>query len=337
MVAPQSTDPPKRHHYLPQTYQRAWCDSAGHVAVRRRGTSRVFEANPLNVGAESHLYGKGAHALWRERNFGLLEEEWPALRTELMSTGHVNGRERQMVATFIALQVARTREHLLQTTVAAELADFAHERPVTKESARRFIQQHLRHDPEDIEVDAAWSLTNYEISQGIPTVDQAFSISMDIAVRQMAPMFENLHWRIERSEEPVLWTSDRAVMPWRPPSERDTYEGVGYGDADEIRMPLGPTAMLIAERAYSASPKKVPATRFHDYNRDIARQCYEFIICTPGRRARLEHTPLADRRAAIRFHMGPSVEITPDGTEVSGNDVIHTWVPIRDNGASPAS
>ena len=106
--------------------------------------SRVLDANQLNVGAESHLYGKGAHALWRERSFGLLEEEWPALRTEPTSTGHVNGRERQMVATFMARQVARNREHLLRTTVAAEPADFAHERPVTKESVRRFIQQQLR-------------------------------------------------------------------------------------------------------------------------------------------------------------------------------------------------
>jgi hypothetical protein len=237
-----------------------------------------------------------------------------------------------MVAAFMALQVARTREHLTRTTLSAQLAAYTDERPIPRKAVRAFLLKRLRHDADDTEVEAAWSLTNYELSLGQPTVDEAFSISMDIAVRQMAPLFENLHWRVETLDQPVLWTSDRPVMPWRPPTERDAFEGVGYGESDEVRMPLSPTAMLIAERSYSASPKRVSVSRFHDYNRDIARQCYEFIVCMPGRSSRLRNLPLADRRPAVRFDTGPGFRIAPDGTETPMNDVLHTWVPLRDAG-----
>lgn len=330
-MAANNPNEPRSHHYLPQSYQRAWCSSSGTVAVRRRGSHRIFETGTVAVGAELHLYGKGMDALWRERNFGLLESQWPTLRTELIGTGHVHGRNKSMVATFMALQVARTREHLARTTVSAQLADFTDERPISKGKVKDFFALRLRHDADDIEVEAAWTLVNYELTLGQPTVDEAFSISMDIAVQKLAPLFENLNWRVETVDQPVLWTSDRPVMPWRPPTERDAFEGVGYQDSSEIRMPLSPTAMLIAERVYSGSPKRVPLSRFHEYNRDIARQCYEFIVCTPGRTTRLRDLPLADRRPAVRFHIGPGFEVAPDGTETQTNDVLHTWVPLRDS------
>jgi hypothetical protein len=323
---------PQNHHYLPQTYQRAWCSSSGEVTIRRRGSRRTFDTGTVAVGAERHLYGTGVEALWRERQFGLLESRWTALRTELVTTGHVHGQNRAMVATFMALQVARTREHLTRTTLSAQIAAYTDERPIPRNAVRAFLLKRLRHDADDTEVEAAWSLANYELSLGQPTVDKAFSISMDIAVRQMAPLFENLHWRVETLDQPVLWTSDRPVMPWRPPTERDAFEGVGYGECDEIRMPLSPAAMLIAELSYSGSPKRVSVSRFHDYNRDIARQCYEFIVCTPGRSSRLRDLPLADRRPAVRFNIGPGFRIAPDGTQTPMNDVLHTWVPLRDGG-----
>lgn len=331
MAAP-TTSEPKCHHYLPQTYVAAWRGAADAVTVRRRDSSRTFDTGTAVVGVERHLYGKGAAAVWREKNFGLLESQWPALRTELVTTGHAHGQNKTKIATFMALQVARTREHLLRTTVSAELAAFTDERPISQAKVKDFFRVHLRQEAGDAEVEAAWSLVNYELSLGIPSIDEAFSISMDVAIRHMAPLFENLHWRVEQTRDPVLWTSDRPVMPWRPPSERDAFEGVGYQDADEIRMPLSPTAVLIAQRRYATGLRQVTSSRFHDYNGDIARQCYEFVVCTPGRKSRLEKLELADRRPAVRFHVGPGFEVGPDGTETRTNDVLHSWVPLRDDG-----
>jgi hypothetical protein len=124
MADPERLPPPKRHHYLPQSYQWAWCDAKGQVAVRRRTSAQIFLTTPENVGVETHLYGKGAQAVWRERNFWLLGDKWPALRTELTGAGNLTGRDREATAMFIALQIARTREHLASTTFVPELANF---------------------------------------------------------------------------------------------------------------------------------------------------------------------------------------------------------------------
>ena len=83
---------------------------------------------------------------------------------------------------------------------------------------------------------------------------------------------------------------------------------MGYENCDEIRMPLSPVAMLILERRVSRSPVKVEARRFYAYNIDIALQCYEFAVCSPGRRARLDMAPMALNRPAVRFDTAPGSE-----------------------------
>jgi len=113
-----------------------------------------------------------------------------------------------------------------------------------------------------------------------------------------------LHWRVETVDAPILWTCDRPLMPWRPPSAKDRYEGLRYANADEIRMPLSPVAMLILRRQASVSPVQVDKRRFHDYNADIALQCYEFVVCLPGRRGRLDNANIVRNRPAVRFHIG---------------------------------
>lgn len=131
MRPPVTTSALKNHHYLPQTYQRAWCSALGTVGgpATRQGRP-TFDTGTVAVGAEAHLYGDGIEALWRERNFGLLESQWPALRQELIATGHLREKNRSMVAMFMALQIARTREHLARTTLSAQLAAFTDERPI---------------------------------------------------------------------------------------------------------------------------------------------------------------------------------------------------------------
>jgi hypothetical protein len=284
---------------------------------------------PVNVGVETRLYGSGIEGLWREKNFQLFEDEWPRLRAGLIQRGHLHGHDRQLACMFMALQIARTREHIAQTAFASELAEFTEERPPGRDVVRRFIIERHGHTPEDPEVEAAWTLATVEMQESVASFEMAFSVSMKNATTRMAPLLDGLHWRVETVDAPVLWTSDRPVMPWRPPSPRDRFEGVGYGTADEVRMPLSPVAMLILERRASRSPVRVETRRFHDYNTDIALQCYEFVVCLPGRRARLDKVPLARNRPAVRFHIGPGVEVARDGTQSAMDDVIQKWMPLR--------
>jgi hypothetical protein len=120
-------------------------------------------------------------------------------------------------------------------------------------------------------------------------------------------------------------------MPWRPVSPRDSIEGVGYATADEVRMPLSPTAMLVMQRRHSvvSSPRRVALRRFHEYNEDIPRQCYEFVVCTPGRRARLDAVEMSPNRPAVRFNTEPGFRTEADGSETPMGDVVHKWTPMR--------
>ena len=58
-------------------------------------------------------------------------------------------------------------------------------------------------------------------------------------------------------------------------------------------------------------------------------QCYEFLVCVPGRRGRLDNENIIRNRPAVRFHIGPGVEATPDGTQLPMDDVIQKWIPLR--------
>ena len=203
---------------------------------------------------------------------------------------------------FMALQFARTREHISKSMFVPELAEFTADRPPSRDVVCKFIQERYHHTPDDAEVEAAWDFATLQMMhESVPSFDQAFSLSMQIATTTMAPLFDGLHWRVEITDAPVLWTSDRPVMPWRPPSPRDEFEGLGYANSDEIRMPLGSTAMLILRRHVSQSPARVTPHRFHEYNTDIARQCYEFVVCNPSRRARLDRTTYGPEPASRTF------------------------------------
>ena len=174
-------DSPKRHHFVPETYLRAWCDGDGRVAVRRRDQDKTFLTNPVNVGVETRLYGDGIEGLWREKNFKLVEDEWPRLRNDLVQRGNLHGNDRDLASTFMALQIARTRERIAHTAFTSELLEFTDERPLSHDAVRRFITERHGHTPEDSEVEAAWTLATYEMQESVSSFEKAFSVAMENA------------------------------------------------------------------------------------------------------------------------------------------------------------
>jgi hypothetical protein len=156
------------------------------------------------------------------------------------------------------------------------------------------------------------------------------AILLGAAVREIAPRLGRFHWTVEHCHRPMLFTSDRPMMCWRPRSVRDEYEGVGVETAEEIRMPLTPQDLLVIRRiGVDGAIERVQPRRFERVNAAVASQCHEFVVATPDRARSLELLPLAAHLPVLRFDVGPGVRVLPDGREEPMGDIVHTWVPTH--------
>ena len=242
-----------RSHFVPRVYLRAWADEAGRLAVRRRSETVAALRHVGIIGVDRGLYGTGPSAEARERMFGQIESAWLATRPALIDAGGLLPRgERDAAAVFIAMQMARTREKLIQIEFVSDFARFDAQRPVERESVRRYLRErHLRADPSDQEVEGAWTVLRALLNGGgaPPSKDEIMGNLMNAAVREVAPRLGAMRWTLERCRKPSLLTSDRPAMCWRPPSFRDAFEGIGIENAVEVRVPVAPRHLLVLRHA----------------------------------------------------------------------------------------
>jgi hypothetical protein len=321
----------KRPHYVPECYLKPWADGDRQIAVRRRGSADVFTPNTTNVAVDAGIYGRGEAGQMRERIFGLLEESWPDLRATLLGRGgYVHGDARSTIALFAAVQLVRTRERFAQVEFVNSFAEYSDVRPADRDAMRDFLAQcHLHFEPSDREVEAAWTIAYVALNQGdLPSKDDAVGMMLNIATRELGPRLERSSWVVEHCRRPMLFTSDRPVMCWRPRSARDRYEGIGIESADEIRMPLTPNDLLVIRHTGSdGGIQDVQPKRFERVNGGIASQCHEFLVGTRSCKEALRYLPLAAHRPVLRFDIGPGVQEEADGSHEPMGDIIHTWVP----------
>jgi Protein of unknown function (DUF4238) len=323
----------KRPHFVPATYLRAWADDDDQVAVRRRNNVKVYTPNVINVAVEAGVYGRGAVGQAREEIFCSLEGSWPNLREALTNqSGGVDTVVRNQVSLFAAIQLVRTRERLAQAEFLSSFAAFSARRPVAKDDIRVFLTERwLRYSPSDSEVEAAWSIAYVALRDGEPlSKDEVISMLLGIAIREIAPRLIRSRWTVEHCRKPMLFTSDRPVMYWRPRSPRDKYEGIGLENAEEIRMPLTPHDLLVFRPVgLDGGIEQVQPRRFERVNAAVASQCHEFVVAAPSRRRELQLLPIASHRPVLRFNMAPGVRVLADGREEPMGDVVHMWVPTH--------
>jgi len=324
----------KRPHYVPAGYLRAWADNET-VCCRRRDRAISFPTNVKNVAVEAGIYGTGSLGQAREDMFRQTEDDWPALRRRLTSTGDLHGNARTVVALFTAIQLIRTRESLARSNFIADAAASTEERPIPPAAIRRFLrEQHLGFEPNSAEVEAAWTMVQYATDQdNPPSRDEVLGIMLEVAVTELAPRLEKMQWTVEHCSVPMLMTSDRPVMMWRRPNSNGDppEEGIGLANADEIRLPLAPSELLvIAHQKRSTTPLRVGPKRFRAVNRHTAAQCYEFAAGTVQQKHRLDDLNLAGRSPVLRFNIAPGYQQIGQGAEPTGNDIIHTWIPYSE-------
>jgi hypothetical protein len=155
--------------------------------------------------------------------FGQFETDWPRLRQKLIDAGT------PLVSLFVGLQWSRTSESFERREFLAKIAAYSDERPLSRETVRRYLaERHLGFPPEDGEVEGAWTLANFVLGNGtVPTRDESVRMATEFAVKELAPRIFARSWTVETCRKPVLITSDRPVMLWRPKSFRDQFEASG--------------------------------------------------------------------------------------------------------------
>ena len=304
---------------------RAWANADQQVAYRRRDSSTAITPNIINVAVDSGIYGTGELAESREEFFQQLEEEWEGLRQELLTSGDLTGQRRSLLSVYTAIQLSRTLKHVDQTSFACNVAALTEERPIPKSAVRQYLAElDDGSEPDEAEVDAAWTFVVG--SPGIPTPDEVLKVAMHVAVDKSAPALEAMHWRVETFGKPALMTSDCPVTAWRRTNPGEPERGVGIGNADEVRFPLSPTALLVLTPTPVPASPQSPDRRFVEVNRETCRQCHQFVVATVQYKARLDNLQLAPRGPRLRFRSGPLYRRNAYGIdEPMGGDVIHMY------------
>jgi hypothetical protein len=255
-----------------------------------------------NVAVAGGIYGAGELADSREQLFQQVEEEWADLRLELMTQGDLSADRRSLLALFAAFQLTRTLKHCNQNNFIADVAATTADRPISKDAVRQYIHSLDGFDPTDNEVEAAWTYVN--AAPGIPAPDEMLSISMQVAVQEIAPRLESMTWTVRKFRDPVLRSSDSPVQAWHRPTADSDLRGIGVGNADEVRFPLSPTALLVME-PMGRQPSPASARRLRAINAEICRQCHQFVIAVLQAKFTLDQIDLLDPPPRVRFATGP--------------------------------
>jgi hypothetical protein len=290
----------KRPHFVPQTYLRAWADSDGRVAYRRRDGATAILNSTKNVAVVGGLYGDGQLSEAREQTFCELESEWVALRDELITQGDLHGERRSLLAVFMGVQLMRTLKHCNENNFIAEVAATTADRPIPEEAVRGYLRQLDDAEPDPDEVDAALTYVNFGPPGGIiPTRDMVLSVSMHAAVSDIAPQLEDMNWTVRRFRNPILMTNDVPVHKWSQPTGNMIADArrQGLATADEVRFPLAPGALLVM----TSPGKTVSNASARRVNAEIVRQCHQFVVAQPADKPALDKLSVAKRGPRLRF------------------------------------
>ncbi len=328
---------PKRHHFVP----RAYLDRFGRnsrLLVRRRDGTDPFVVNATKIAVECGLYEietqDGAKSVDVERMLAEVDTRAIDAIRNIDTTETLPERyseDREVLATFIALQMTRTPEQRERIFFPLHVSEFAEGRELTRPLVAEYLEKvHLGFKPSSSEAQAALEFAEY-VMRTPDLLSREFAIQATLrTVPQLGARIENKAWTLEIARKPRLITADTPVVVWRTPTGRDQYEGVGVDSAEEIRFPIDiqKQIVLLPEGEQEETVTIEPA-RVRSCNADVAAGCHHFVLGHPDRPRVLEQVPLARKRPVMRFNTGPLYEECPDGNMVHKGEVLHTWVPRR--------
>lgn len=327
----------KRHHFLPQSYLRAWANDRDQVLVRRRDRDVSFTTSIINVAVQANLYsmpGEDGPDDRIERELARIEGPLATLLDQVRNhrTPRPGSQERSHLSDLIALQIVRTPEYFDFWTMAGRVAEFTGERPVSLAGVRRFLTEaYLVDPPSDGEVQGASDFVNVALLQDLPEKSEMFDVMFRIAREEIAPRLEQKAWAVERTSGPPFVTTDRPVSVWRRDPAAMSRIGAGIESADEIRFPLGPRQLLVMRPRFPENRTFVDAARVASVNRSLAAQSHAMVMGLVEAAGVLDGLALRRARPSLRFNAGPLVAEQANGRSLAtGSSVVHLYVSYGD-------
>lgn len=288
---------PRRHHIIPSSYLKRFCDASGMLSGLIISSGKVFNAKPADVAFE------------RDRNMQTIDGE-PDPRVEI-HLGSVEQRgaeymrdvdrgvfpfadqdKRSVMSLYLALLYSRTDAARDRTKEAIAALSRATHLVVTPEWVAKAIRKGGGEgDPTAEELSRAEAarqqVSNLQAHEF--QVDNNYHIdSMLRETNNLFPFFANRNWRIFRFERPVLATNDNPIILVR--NRKLPLEwGVGVGTARYIVFVLDPCQCLVLsntdfeEGIFNLSLNVPDAVEtVTDINDANWRQASKFVFRHPG-------------------------------------------------------
>jgi Protein of unknown function (DUF4238) len=270
----------KRHHFVPESYLKHFCDEYGFVHVIRKDTPhKAFRQKPDGFAFHKYYYAQplpdgGRDTEKLENLFSSLEAKWPPIIGRLSREENVNN-ELETIFQFVALQRARVPA----MRDAIEILEAARVRSTVKAMA------------------AAGKLPR--LPKGFPDLLEDLTVSIDPhrSILAMPKLIEGMGLVMHRVGLSVLHnttnipflTSDNPVVyfdPTTPPEVMRPYKLNPLGGEVVMMMPLTPSMMLYGHSINKQSFAKFGLTHgkiadkemVFTMNEQICRFAYEGVF-----------------------------------------------------------
>ena len=329
---------PKKQHYVPRFYLRRFASHQLRLAFRRRDGAEGV-ASIKNLMVYTYLYDIPGTPHTAEGYLGTVESEASQVMEQLDEGDHYRSifadesEEREVLSKYISTQYARTlagfEMHMLLRDALRHHVD-----PTSREEVRQFLTERRQSSPDENEVAATSDVLYVLMSDKSSLSDSTHAHLQGIlqSALQAAPLIRQKRWSLEVSRKPLIITSDRPVVLWKPPSLQDTYKGVGLADATEVWFILDPYRMIVLRSEGQQRARRIGPERVHQINSHIARHCDMAIVTHPDNLAFLSTISLSRNRPTLRINKGPAVDEFGRSLDT---EILQIWRPIRDETDKP--
>lgn len=241
---------PRRHHLVPRWYLKRFATAKDRIGVHDRGAQKRYVATVRTAGAEVGFYDVNAEGLARdavEQLLGRIEAPASGATRKLTTSGptSLSATERSDVALFVATQLLRGADRRDFADAVTDALGKAHLVGATESALRDDYRRVVGADFSEADF-SAWrdfvrDTDNYIIANS--------GVVPRLIVEHAAPYAAFLAfeytWAVVRFPLPVLITCDVPVGLWREPGDTPWMGVVGMATADEVRVPLDPSHVLI--------------------------------------------------------------------------------------------